>query len=85
MAVKSFIKKVGQKAKDGSLTLPYSEFGVGFDNVVDTRSGKGNYSLAQFFDNYMDYMKNTTFVYIGKTQPTNTHVGIWIDTSSSNQ
>lgn len=85
MAVKSFIKKVGQKAKDGSLTLPYSEFGVGFDNVVDTRSGKGNYSLAQFFDNYMDYMKHTTFVYTGKTQPTNTHVGIWIDTSSSNQ
>ena len=85
MAVKSFVKKVGQKAKDGSLTLPYSEFGVGFENVVDTRSDKGNYSLAQFFDNYMDYMKNTTFVYTGKTQPTNTHVGIWIDTSSSNQ
>lgn len=85
MAVKSFVKKVGQKAKDGSLTLPYSEFGVGFENVVDTRSDKGNYSLAQFFDNYMDFMKNTTFVYTGKTQPTNTHVGIWIDTSSSNQ
>ena len=85
MAVKSFVKKVGQKAKDGSLTLPYSEFGVGFENVVDTRKDKGNYYLAQFFDNYMDYMKNTTFVYTGKTQPTNTHVGIWIDTSSSNQ
>ena len=85
MAVKSFVKKVGQKAKDGSLTLPYSEFGVGFENVVDTRKDKDNYSLAQFFDNYMDYMKNTTFVYTGKTQPTNTHVGIWIDTSSSNQ
>ena len=85
MAVKSFVKKVGQKAKDGSLTLPYSEFGVGFENVVDTRKDKGNYSLAQFFDNYMDYMKNTTFVYTGKTQPTTTHVGIWIDTSSSNQ
>lgn len=85
MAVKSFVKKVGQKAKDGSLTLPYSEFGVGFENVVDMRKDKGNYSLAQFFDNYMDYMKNTTFVYTGKTQPTNTHVGIWIDTSSSNQ
>ena len=65
MAVKSFVKKVGQKAKDGSLTLPYSEFGVGFENVVDTRKDKGNYSLAQFFDNYMDYMKNTTFVYTG--------------------
>lgn len=85
MAVKSFVKKVGQKAKDGSLIMPYSEFGVGFENVVDTRSNKGNYSLAQFFDNYMDFMKNTTFVYTGKTQPTNTHVGIWIDTSSSNQ
>ena len=85
MAIKSFVKKVGKKAKDGSLTLPYSEFGVGFDNVVDTRMDKGNYSLAQFFDNYMDFMKNTTFVYTGKTQPTNTHVGIWIDTSSSNQ
>ena len=81
MAVKSFVKKVGQKAKDDSLTMPYSEFGVGFDNVVDTRKDKGNYSLAQFFD----FMKNTTFVYTGKTQPTNTHVGIWIDTSSSNQ
>lgn len=85
MATKSFVKKVGEKAKDGSLTTPYSEFGVGFDNVVDTRSGKGNYSLAQFFDNYIDYMKNTTFVYTGKVQPKNTHVGIWIDTSSSNQ
>ena len=85
MAVKSFVKKVGQKAKDGSLTMPYSEFGVGFEYVVDTRRDKGNYSLAQFFDNYMDFMKNTTFVYTGKTQPTNTHVGIWIDTSSSNQ
>lgn len=85
MAVKSFVKKVGKKAKDGSLTLPYSSFGVGFENVVDTRMDKGNYSLAQFFDNYMDFMKNTTFVYTGKTQPTNTHVGIWIDTSSSNQ
>ena len=85
MAVKSFVKKVGQKAKDGSLTMPYSEFGVGFENVADTRRDKGNYSLAQFFDNYMDFMKNTTFVYTGKTQPTNTHVGIWIDTSSSNQ
>ena len=85
MAVKSFVKKVGQKAKDGSLTMPYSAFGVGFENVVDTRRDKGNYSLAQFFDNYMDFMKNTTFVYTGKTQPTNTHVGIWIDTSSSNQ
>lgn len=57
MAVKSFVKKVGKKAKDGSLTLPYSEFGVGFENVVDTRRDKGNYSLAQFFDNYMDFMK----------------------------
>lgn len=57
MAVKSFVKKVGQKARDGSLTMPYSEFGVGFENVVDTRKDKGNYSLAQFFDNYMDYMK----------------------------
>lgn len=85
MAVKSFVKKVGQKAKDGSLTMPYSEFGVGFENVVDTRRDKSNYSLAQFFDNYMDFMKNTTFVYTGKTQPANTHVGIWIDTSSSNQ
>lgn len=85
MAVKSFVKKVGQKAKDGSLTMPYSEFGVDFENVVDTRRDKGNYSLAQFFDNYMDFMKNTTFVHTGKTQPTNTHVGIWIDTSSSNQ
>lgn len=85
MAVKSFVKKVGKKAKDGSLTLPYSEFGVGFENVVDTRRDKGNYSLAQFFDNYMDFMKNTTFVYTGKAQPANTHVGIWIDTSSSNQ
>ena len=85
MAVKSFVKMVGQKAKDGSLTLPYSEFGVGFENVVDTRRDKGNYSLAQFFDNYMNFMKNTTFVYTGKTQPANSLIGIWIDTSSSNQ
>lgn len=83
MATKSFVKQVAQKNKNGQL-INNTSIGVDFDSVVDIRSGKGNYSLAQLFDNYIDFMQNATFVYSGPTQPKNTHVGIWLDTSSKN-
>lgn len=83
MAQKNLVNQVGVKSDTGEMGSYYS-FGATFSEIVDTRTNKGNYSLAQFFDNYMSFMKNTTFVYTGKTTPKNTHVGIWIDTNKTN-
>lgn len=71
--------------KDDSGTIDYGEeksLGVSFGNVYDERSGSGNYTLQQLFDHYINYMKNANFVYQGATQPTNTHVALWIDTGT---
>lgn len=83
MATNTSVKKVSQKGKDGILSSPVS-FGVSFDNVVDERVGKGNYSLAQLFDSYMDFIQNSNFVYSGPTTPVNAHTTIWIDTAHTN-
>lgn len=83
MANVNYVKQVSVKNESGSLDSAYS-IGAGFADVVDTRADRGNYTLEQFFDNYINFMRNTTFVYTGTTQPSNTHVGIWIDTSVTN-
>ena len=83
MAEKKLVRQVTVKGEDGQLGNPYS-IGATFEEIVDTRAGKGNYSLAQFFDNYVDFMNSTSFIAYGDTKPTNTHVRFWIDTSSSN-
>lgn len=81
---KNLVTQVAQKQDDGTLAL-HSTFGADFSNVVDNRAGKNNYTLDQFFDNYMNFMNNATFVYSGPDQPSNPHIGLWFDTSVSNQ
>lgn len=80
----TLVKEVALKDKSGQLQTPV-QFGVDFDDVVDTRIGKGGYSLAQLFDAYIKYMNNANFIYSGTDKPTNAHVSLWIDTGSSNQ
>ena len=77
MTTKNLVKQVREKQEDGSMGSPY-DIGSSFGNIVDDATG---YSLAQFFENYMSFMQNTTFVYSGKTTPKNSHIGIWIDTN----
>lgn len=77
------VNQILKKNEKGESEGPYN-FGVNFNNIIDTRTGKAGYTLAQFFDNYENFMKNTTFVYSGENTPQNTHIGIWIDTSETN-
>lgn len=84
MAQKNLVREVIRKNDDG--TLEASQIiGASFDDVIDTRANKGNYTLSQFFDNYIDYMNNTTFVSRGTVSPANTHIGVWIDETQTNQ
>ena len=78
------INQVRRKNEDETLSTPYY-FGANFRNIVDDRVSQEGYTLAQFFDNYMDFMTHTTFVHAGDTPPTNNHIGIWIDTSHDNK
>lgn len=83
-AQKTLLKDVSVKQDTGDMSSP-TPVGVLFENVVDSRSNKGNYTLQQFFDNYMAYMQAANFIYYGTEKPTNTHIKIWIDTSKTNQ
>lgn len=82
---KNLVTKLTTKREDGTLDPEIKQFGVTFKNVVDDRGSKGNYTLAQFFDNYDAFMKNSFFVYRGSTVPDNTRIALWIDTSTNNQ
>lgn len=84
MASKKIVQEIYEKGDDGLLSNAY-KIGASFKEVVDSRSGKGNYSLEQFFDNYVEFMKNSQFVYMGATKPQNSHVVIWLDTNKTNQ
>lgn len=83
MAISSslnLVREVTQKQNDGTFGEHY-RIGATFNDIVDgERSGASGYSLADFFDNYMSFMNNSFFVYRGTNEPTNTHIGIWIDT-----
>ena len=56
------------------------------EDVYDTRGDNSNgfYSLAQFFDNYLAFVKGVKLVHTGDTQPTNPNYCFWIDTSKTN-
>lgn len=84
MASKNVVNKVYQKDEAGLLDSGHA-IGATFSDVVDSRSSKGNYSLEQFFDNYLDFMSNSFFVYYGENTPKNNHVALWIDTARTNQ
>ena len=85
MATIDLVKSVAIKREDGTLDPEIKQFGVTFKDVIDDRGSKGNYTLAQFFDNYDAFMKNSFFVYRGNTEPDNTKIALWIDTSTNNQ
>lgn len=84
MAQKSLVQQVAVKQDNGTMSS-MTNIGATFDNVIDSRIGKGNYSLTQFFDAFMEYMQSADFVYYGATEPLNHHHRIWIDTGHSNQ
>jgi len=76
------VRKVAVKQSDGTLSAD-TDFGATFANVLDVgRSNETGYSLDQFLDHYVDFMKNTTFVYTGAIEPVNHHM-LWVDTSST--
>lgn len=76
------VRKVTTKLSDGTLDTD-TDLGATFVNVLDVgRSGETGYSLDQFLDHYINFMKNTTFVYTGVSQPSNTHM-LWVDTGHS--
>lgn len=85
MATSNLVSKLTVKKEDGNLDREIKQFGVTFKNVIDDRGSKGNYTLAQFFDNYDAFMKNSFFVYRGDTEPVNTRIALWIDTDHTNQ
>nr|DAF55205.1 MAG TPA: hypothetical protein [Siphoviridae sp. ctZHD14] len=84
MAQVNLVNQVGVKSDTGEMGSYYN-VGTSFANIVDTRINKGNYTLEQFFDSYMSFMRGATFVYSGNTTPQNPHVGIWLDTNKTNQ
>ena len=80
---KTVVKRVVQKTETGMITDDM-DIGVDFDSVVDTRSDKGNHSLSQFFDNYVEFSENYDFMYRGTSQPTNKNAWIGMDTNQNN-
>ena len=85
MATSNLVSKLTVKKEDGNLDREIKQFGVTFKNVIDDRGSKGNYTLAQFFDNYDAFMKNSFFVYRGNIEPDNQRIALWIDTRYTNQ
>lgn len=82
---KELLTKAAVKQNDGTLGS-YTPIGASFEDVFDTRGSKddGFYSLAQFFDNYLAFIKNVKLVHTGDIQPTNTNYCFWIDTGHTN-
>lgn len=81
---RSLVRQVAVKQDNGKLGDKQAIGALFTDVVDDVRDGATQYSLAQFLDNYMDFMESYPFTYMGDTEPTNPNVKIWIDTSSSN-
>lgn len=76
------VRKIAVKQDDGTLGAD-NTIGAIFTDVVDAeRVGATGYSLDQFIDSYLKFMDETTFVYSGNETPTNTHIGLWIDTGT---
>lgn len=81
---KTFINQIAQKNPDGCLGQSI-QIGTDFDSVVDTRQDRGFHTLAQFFDNYIEFTKKYTFVVASPSEPHNNKALIWLDTSQNNQ
>lgn len=83
-AQKTLLRDVSVKRDTGDLTSPVY-VGTTFEDTIDSRRGKTPYTLAQFFDHYLNFMQNADFIYYGSVKPTNNHVKLWLDTSTNNQ
>lgn len=81
---KTILQNVSIKNAAGELDSP-AIIGASFEDIIDTREDKTPYTLAQFYDAFMDYISNTDMFYYGETQPVNSHMKIWIDESETNQ
>lgn len=75
MANKVVITDIAQKQTDGTLGAQ-STIGADFASVIDGRANSDGHSLQQFYDSYMDFMKNGYFIASGTTQPANNHVAL---------
>lgn len=72
------IDKVFTKESEEAISSDYSMI-VDFKNVFDiNRIGATNYSLKQFYDSFVDFLKENHYLYVGSVEPTNNHVKIWI-------
>lgn len=84
-ATMPFVRKIAIKQQNGILSADHT-IGATFADVIDTdRVGATGYTLDQFFDSYMKFMDEACFVYSGDIEPANHHIGIWLDTSKTNQ
>lgn len=76
------VRKVAVKQDDGTLSAD-NTIGAIFTDIVDAeRIGATGYSLDQFIDSYISFLKETPFIYVGNEQPTNNHIALWIDTNT---
>lgn len=83
MATKKLVHQVSMKDSTGYV-VNTTNIGATFEDVVDVGEGRTNFTLAQFIDSYLKYMKNADFIYAGGTQPKNSKVVLWLDTSENN-
>lgn len=84
MAEKS-IRSVGIRQRNSTLGEDY-QMGFDFSDVIDSeRENATNYTLKDFFDNYIDFQSNSYNNVITDVTPVNKHVGIWFDTGHTNQ
>ena len=84
-STQTIIRKGAVKSPTGSLTRRRN-IGASFSDILDVdRDSATNISLDMFFDNVMAFFNEAPFIYYGRTEPTNSHVMIWVDTSTDNQ
>lgn len=81
MLSQELVNSVSIKQEDGTMTAS-KKIGATFEQIIDPATKQ---TLKQFYDNYLQFMKTADFVYYGDTQPTNTHIKLWIDTAHNNQ
>lgn len=85
---REIVTTIYEKADNVSTEGAFSKttpIGVNFSNVFSKEDPetRQRYTLQNLADNYLNFVKNTLFVYKGDTQPVNSHTAIWIDTSSN--
>lgn len=77
---KKVVVGIVEKIDEEELGESY-DFTNTFSEIVDSDTG---YSLVDFLNSYLSFLKESTFTLVSGTQPENTHIGLWVDTSSNN-